>query len=292
MNFGRLMTAMVTPFNQSLEIDYDMTKNLVNHLISTGTDTIIVAGTTGESPTLSKEEKLELFKNVLNFADGRAKVIAGTGSNDTQATIELTKRAEEIGVDGVMLVAPYYNKPSQEGLLLHFKIIAAATKLPVMIYNVPSRTSINIEANTMIELAKIPNIFAVKEASGNLSQMAEIIKSTSEDFYLYSGDDKLTLPVLSIGGHGIVSVASHVVGKEINELIDFYLQGKVKEAASLHLNLLKLFEGIFITSNPAPIKFLLNNSGTEVGGVRLPLIKLNEDESKYLLNIYRNVMTN
>ncbi len=286
MDFGRVMTAMVTPFNSNLEIDYDKTRNLVNHLVATGTDTIVVAGTTGESPTLNKEEKLQLFEKVMVYADGRAKVIAGTGSNDTRGTIELTKKTEEIGVDGVMLVAPYYNKPTQEGLYQHFRAVANETRLPVMIYNVPSRTSVNIEAQTIIRLSETENVFAVKEASGNLSQMAEIIKNTSDDFYLYSGDDKLTLPVLAIGGYGIVSVASHIVGKEINELVKLYLQGSVKEAAELHLNLLKLFEGIFITSNPAPIKDLLNNLGIDVGSVRLPLISLNEDESKQLLNIY------
>lgn len=287
MDFGRLMTAMVTPFNSNLEIDYDKTKNIVNHLIATGTDTLIVSGTTGESPTLTKEEKIKLFEQVVIYADGRAKVIAGTGSNDTRGTIELTKKAEELGVDGVMLVAPYYNKPTQEGLYQHFKAVANETKLPVMIYNVPSRTSVNIEAKTIIRLAETTNIFAVKEASGNLSQMAEIIINTPDDFYLYSGDDKLTLPVLSIGGFGIVSVASHVLGNEINELMNLYLQGKTKEAATLHLKLLKLFESIFITSNPAPIKDLLNNLGIDVGSVRLPLISLNEEESKYLLNVYK-----
>lgn len=289
MDFGRLMTAMVTPFNPGLEIDYDKTKKLVNHLIATGTDTIIVAGTTGESPTLSKEEKIKLFEYVVTYVDGRAKVIAGTGSNDTRGTIELTKKAEETGVDGVMLVAPYYNKPTQEGLYQHFKTVANETELPVMIYNVPGRTSVNIEASTIIRLSELENIFAVKEASGNLSQMAEIIKNTSDGFYLYSGDDKLTLPVLSIGGYGIVSVASHVIGKEIKELINLYLQGNVKEAAVLHLNLLKLFEGIFITSNPAPIKDLLNNLGIDVGSVRLPLIRLDEEESKQVLNIYNGI---
>jgi len=289
LNFGRLMTAMVTPFNSNLEIDFDKTKNLVNHLIATGTDTIVVAGTTGESPTLTKEEKINLFEQVLVYADGRAKVIAGTGSNDTRSTIELTKNAEEIGVDGVMIVAPYYNKPIQEGLYQHFKAVANETKLPIMIYNVPGRTSVNIEANTIVRLAEIENIFAVKEASGNLSQMAEIIKNTADDFYLYSGDDKLTLPVLAIGGHGIVSVASHVVGNEINQLMKLYLQGSIKEAATLHLNLLKLFEGIFVTSNPAPIKDLLNNLGIDVGSVRLPLIELNIEESKQLLSIYKAI---
>lgn len=287
MNFGRLITAMVTPFNQELEVDYEKTKALVNHLIETGTETIVVAGTTGESPTLSEAEKLELFKKVLEFTGGRAKVIAGTGSNDTKASIELTKAAEEIGVHGVMLVAPYYNKPTQEGLFCHFKAIANETNLPIMIYNVPSRTGINIQAKTIIELAKLDNVVAVKEASGDLSQMAEIIKNTPDDFILYSGDDKLTIPVMSIGGYGIVSVASHVVGNEMKEMINNFINGKVKEAASLHLQLAHLFDGIFVTSNPSPIKDLLNKLDIEVGTVRLPLVNLTDDQSSTLLKIYK-----
>lgn len=289
MDFGRLMTAMVTPFNENLEVDFDLTKKLVDHLIETGTDTIVVAGTTGESPTLSKEEKYQLFEKVLEFTSGRAKVIAGTGTNDTKSSIEITKKAEEIGVDGVMLVAPYYNKPSQEGLYKHFSTIANNTKLPIMIYNIPGRTGINILPKTIIELSKIGNIFAVKEASGDITQMGEIIKKTDKDFLLYSGDDKLTIPVLSIGGYGIVSVASHVVGNQMKEMIQYYSSGKTNEAASIHLQLLELFEGIFITANPAPIKYLLNNIGVNVGDVRLPLVGLTGDQANYLKNVYEMV---
>ena len=290
MAFGRLATAMVTPFDANLEIDFEQTKKLVNHLIKTGTDSIVVAGTTGESPTLSKNEKIKLFKKVSEFTNGRAKVIAGTGTNDTKSSIELTKKAEEAGVDGIMLVAPYYNKPSQEGLYRHFKEIAAATNLPVMIYNIPSRTGINISAKTMTELSKIENIVAVKEASGDLTQMAEIIKNTEEDFYLYSGDDKFTLPVMAIGGYGVVSVASHVIGKQIKAMIESFSDGNVNEASKLHLKMLNLFEGIFITSNPAPIKDLLNQLDINVGSVRLPLIDLNEEQADYLQEIYQKVI--
>jgi len=281
------MTAMVTPFNEKLEIDYDKTRELVHHLIASGTDTIVVAGTTGESPTLTKAEKLLLFEKVLEFAGGKAKIIAGTGSNDTKATIELTLKAEQIGVDGIMIVAPYYNKPSQEGIIAHFEAIANQTKLPIMIYNIPGRTGINIQPKTLAELAKIDNIFAVKEASGDLTQIAEIIRTTPDDFYVYSGDDKLTLPVLSIGGYGIVSVASHVLGKQMNSMIDNYIAGNVQLAAQQHLDLLPIFEALFITSNPVPVKELLNYIGIKVGDVRLPLVKATHEQVKILQQIYQ-----
>ncbi|OEG00493.1 4-hydroxy-tetrahydrodipicolinate synthase [Vulcanibacillus modesticaldus] len=290
LDFGRLVTAMVTPFNQDQEIDLKETKKLVDHLIATGTEAIVVAGTTGESPTLTKDEKLLLFEKVLEFANGRAKVIAGTGTNNTKTSIELTKAAEQIGVDGVMLVAPYYNKPSQEGLYNHFKAIAAETKLPIMIYNIPGRTGVNIQAKTLIELSKIDNIVSVKEASGDLTQMGEIIKNTADDFYLYSGDDKLTLPVLSIGGYGIVSVASHLVGDQMKDMINSYLKGNNSLAASIHLDLLEFFEAIFVAPNPAPIKYLLNNNGFNVGSVRLPLVTVTDEQSNYLNQVYQKIM--
>ncbi|WP_279388091.1 4-hydroxy-tetrahydrodipicolinate synthase [Tepidibacillus fermentans] len=290
LDFGRLITAMVTPFNKKMEVDFVRTKQLVEHLIQTGTETIVVAGTTGESPTLSTEEKLQLFEKVLDFTQGRAKVIAGTGSNDTRSSITLTKKAEAIGVDGVMIVAPYYNKPSQDGIYQHFKAIAAETQLPIMIYNIPGRTGINIQTDTIVKLSQIENIVAVKEASGDLSQMSEILAKTSENFYLYSGDDKLTLPVLSIGGHGVVSVASHVVGNQMKEMIDAYFTGDVKKAASYHQKLLPLFEGIFITSNPVPIKELLNEIGIQVGSVRLPLVPAKKEQSEIVRSIYHNII--
>lgn len=289
MDFGRLITAMVTPFNDEMKVDEQKTKVLVNHLIETGSDAIVVAGTTGESPTLSKDEKLSLFAKVLEYADGRVKVIAGTGSNDTQSSVELTRKAESIGVDGIMLVAPYYNKPSQEGLYRHFKSIAEETSLPIMVYNVPGRTGINIQAKTTVRLSQIENIVAVKEASGDLTQMGEIIRDTPDDFYLYSGDDKFTLPVMAIGGHGIVSVASHVIGKQIKEMIDHYINGNMKQAAAYHLELLQISESIFITSNPAPIKFLTNHIGIDVGSIRLPLVEVTEEESEILKRVYHQI---
>lgn len=210
IQFGNVVTAMVTPFDRKGNLDLPKTTELVNYLLDHGTDALVVAGTTGESPTLTTEEKLALFRHVVAVVNGRVPVIAGTGTNNTRASIELTKRAEEAGVDAVMLVSPYYNKPNQEGLYQHFKAIAESTSLPVMLYNVPGRTAVSLAPETVIRLAEIPNIVAVKEASGNLDAMAEIIERTPDDFLLYSGDDSLTLPVLAIGGRrGLGRFAHH-----------------------------------------------------------------------------------
>lgn len=288
MGFGRLMTAMVTPFNEELEIDYGVVANLVDHLIATGTETIVVSGTTGESPTLSDAEKLDLFAAVVRQAKSRAKVIAGTGSNNTEKTVEFTKQAAQTGVDGIMLVTPYYNKPSQEGLYQHFKRVATAVNLPIMVYNIPSRAGINVTAETIIRLSKIENIFAVKEASGDIVQISQIIKNTADDFYLYSGDDKFNLPVLAVGGYGYVSVASHVVGRELTEMTNYYLNGEIDRAADLHLKLIDLFDGIFVTSNPSPIKELLTQIDIQVGGVRPPLMPVTADQAEFLKTIFNN----
>lgn len=280
MDFGRLVTAMVTPFDDQLEIDWPTVDRVVDHLIATGTEAIVVAGTTGESPTLTKEEKLELFLRVKERAKGKALVIAGTGGNNTKESILLTKKAEEAGVDGIMLVVPYYNKPSQEGLYRHFRAIAEETSLPIMLYNIPGRSGINMNESTVIRLSRIPNIKAVKEASGNLSQIAKIIEGTPEDFLLYSGDDSMLLPILSIGGHGVVSVASHIVGLEIRRMMDAFFAGDVEEAARLHRKNLKIFEGLFFTSSPAPVKAALEIIGIPVGGLRLPLVPLTDEEKE------------
>ncbi|MFJ5761850.1 4-hydroxy-tetrahydrodipicolinate synthase [Neobacillus sp. NPDC093182] len=287
VHFGRVSTAMVTPFDKKGHIDFSKTTQLVNYLIDNGTDSLVVAGTTGESPTLSKEEKLALFDHVVKAAAKRIPVIAGTGSNNTYASVELTKRAEQLGVDGIMLVAPYYNKPNQEGLYQHFKTIAEATALPVMVYNIPSRASVNIHPETIIRLSKIPNIVAVKEASGDLNAMTKIIANTDRDFDLYSGDDAIAIPVLSIGGAGIVSVASHVIGKEMQQMVKSFLDGDHEQAAKLHQKLLPIMQGLFAAPSPAPVKTALQIKGLDVGSVRLPLVPLTEQEraalSKLLL---------
>jgi 4-hydroxy-tetrahydrodipicolinate synthase len=290
MSFGRLLTAMVTPFDASGQLDRSKIKGLVDHLINTGTEGLVVAGTTGESPTLSHAEKLELFSLVLDAAEGRVPVIAGTGSNDTHASIELTKEAETVGVDGIMLVSPYYSKPSQEGLYRHFEAIATAVHLPVMLYNVPGRTMVNMAADTVVKLAQIDNVTCVKEASGNLDQMAEIIERTPDDFILYSGDDGLTLPALAIGGHGVVSVAAHVVGNQMTALIEKFLDGQLSEAAQIHRSLLPLVRALFANPSPVPVKTLLNQIGVEVGGVRLPMVPLDDEASLQLKRVYERLV--
>jgi 4-hydroxy-tetrahydrodipicolinate synthase len=286
VNFGRLSTAMVTPFDHKGHIDFAKTTQLVNHLIDNGSDSLVVAGTTGESPTLSKEEKIALFQHVVKVVDKRVPVIAGTGSNNTYATIELTKKAEQLGVDAIMIVAPYYNKPSQEGLFQHFKAAAEATSLPVMVYNIPGRSVVNILPETVIALAQIPNIVAVKEASGDLNAMTKIIANTPEEFLLYSGDDGLTLPILSIGGAGIVSVASHVIGNEMQAMIEAFFSGRNAEAAKLHQRLLPLMQGLFAAPSPAPVKTALQLKGLDVGSVRLPLVPLTEPERSAVAKLF------
>lgn len=281
-HFGRLVTAMVTPFDDQLQIDYDKTERLIDHLLATGTETLVVSGTTGESPTLSSTEKLQLFRHVVAYSKGRCKVVAGTGSNNTASSIDFTQAAAETGVDAVMLVTPYYSRPSQEGLYQHFKAVAESTKLPVMLYNVPGRTAVNMTAETTLRLAQLPNVVCVKEASGNLSQMAQIIENAPADFELYSGDDSLTLPILSIGGVGIVSVASHVIGQEMQEMMEAFFGGNLAKAASLHRKLLPVFEGLFAYPSPGPTKAALEKLGIEVGGVRLPLVALNDEELAFV----------
>jgi len=285
MNFGQILTAMVTPFDQNDEIDFNATKNLINYLIDNGTDGLVVAGTTGESPTLTTEEKVELFKFVVEVVNGRVPVIAGTGSNNTRASISLTKLAEKTGVDGIMLVAPYYNKPSQEGLYQHFRAIAESTSLPVMLYNIPGRSVVNMSVETVVRLAQIPNIVSIKDASGNLDAMTEIISQTPRDFSLYSGDDGLTLPVLSIGGTGVISVASHIIGNEMQMMIENFKNGKLQEAALAHRNLLPIIKALFAAPSPSPVKAALNLAGIPVGGVRLPMVPLNDEEQNALQEV-------
>ncbi|MGD6803076.1 4-hydroxy-tetrahydrodipicolinate synthase [Rossellomorea vietnamensis] len=282
MHFGRVSTAMVTPFDNKGNIDFPKTTLLVNYLIENGSDSLVVGGTTGESPTLSQEEKLALFRHVVKAVNGRVPVVAGTGSNNTYASVEFTKKAVETGIDAIMVVVPYYNKPSQEGMYQHFKTIAEATELPVMLYNVPGRAVAKIAPETVIRLSEISNITAVKEASGDLDAMTEIIANTPDDFLLYSGDDGLTLPILSIGGTGVVSVASHVIGNEMQEMIKVFLEGSVREASKLHGRLLPVMNGLFAAPSPAPVKTALQFRGMDVGSVRLPLIPLTEEERTQL----------
>ncbi|SFA73321.1 MULTISPECIES: 4-hydroxy-tetrahydrodipicolinate synthase [unclassified Bacillus (in: firmicutes)] len=286
VHFGRVSTAMVTPFDKNGHLDLVKTTQLINHLIDNGTDSLVIAGTTGESPTLSKEEKLALFAHVVKVVNKRIPVIAGTGSNNTYESIEMTKKAEQLGVDAVMIVAPYYNKPNQEGLYQHFKAVAESTSLPVMVYNVPGRAVANISPETVVRLSKLPNVVAVKEASGDINAMTQIIANTDDDFLLYSGDDGLTLPVLAVGGHGIVSVASHVIGKEMQEMIGYFLEGDNRKAAKLHQELLPVMLGLFAAPSPVPVKTALQLKGLDVGPVRLPLVPLTEQERLSLSSLF------
>lgn len=285
MNFGKILTAMVTPFDALGEIDWNATENLVNYLLANGTDGLVVSGTTGESPTLTEQEKVELFKFVVQVVDGRVPVIAGTGSYNTKASIELTKQAENAGVDGIMLVTPYYNKPSQEGMYQHFKAIAECTTLPIVLYNIPGRSVVNLAVETVVRLSEIKNVVAIKEASGCLDQIAEIIEKTPEDFTVYTGDDGLTLPVLSIGGTGVISVASHIIGNEMQAMIEKFQNGNLPGAAKDHRNLLPIMKVLFATPNPTSVKAALNLNGIPVGGVRLPMIPLNDQELQTLKNV-------
>ncbi|WP_188454337.1 4-hydroxy-tetrahydrodipicolinate synthase [Virgibacillus oceani] len=278
MNFGNVLTAMVTPFDDQGNIDYKQTEILIEYLLNNGTEGLVVAGTTGESPALTTEEKISLFKHVVKVVNKRVPVIAGTGTNNTVSTITLTKEAEKCGVDAIMLVTPYYNKPNQRGLYEHFAAIAKETTLPIMLYNIPGRSAVKMCAETIINLSKIHNMVAVKEASGDLDQVAEIIQKTSSNFTVYSGDDGMTLPMLSIGAAGIVSVASHIIGKEMQEMVQAFWAGDVKEAAALHRRLLPVMKGLFKFPSPAPVKAALHIKGIATGGLRLPLVALTKDE--------------
>jgi len=285
---GRLLTAMVTPFDARGEVDYQQAKKLALSLLDSGSDGVVVSGTTGESPTLSREEKLRLFAEVKSAIADRGAVVAGTGNYNTRESQELTKEAEKIGVDACLLVVPYYNRPTQQGLWEHFKAIAQSTTLPCIIYNVPSRTVTNLAADTVIRLNQIDNIVGVKEASGNLGQIAEIIQGTREDFLVYSGNDSDTFPILALGGYGVVSVASHLVGIQIKDMMEKFLNGKHQEAARIHRYLLPLVNALFIVSNPAPVKWALNYAGFSVGKPRLPLVEPDEKSADLIKATLKN----
>jgi 4-hydroxy-tetrahydrodipicolinate synthase len=293
MDFGRLVTAMVTPFDEDLQVNWLQVEVLINYLIEIQkSDSIVICGTTGESPTLTEEEKVRLFELSVKVANGRCKIIAGTGSYATASTIYATQEAEKLGVDGVLIVAPYYNRPSQDGLYEHFKAIAEATKLPIMLYNVPHRTGISIAYETTARLAQIPNIVASKEAHADLDHITQILLRVPEHFKVYSGDDSLTLPVMAIGGYGIVSVASHIIGIEMKQMVAYFLQGENAKAAQLHAQLFPVFKGIFRLPSPAPIKHALSIKGLKVGGVRLPLVDVTAEEELFLKSLMDTLESN
>lgn len=278
MNFGTIITAMVTPFNDDLSVNYGAAAELAKYLVENGSDGLVVTGTTGESSTLTMDESAELYRVVMEAVGSRAAVIAGSGSNSTAEAIHLTASAQKAGVHASLQVAPYYNKPSQEGFYRHFKAVAESTDLPLILYNIPGRTSKNVDADTIIKLSEIGNIIGVKEASGDLEQVSRIIRDTAGDFLVFSGDDFLTLPILSLGGDGVISVASHIAGNEMKTMADAYRSGDVAAAAALHYRLMDLFKVLFITANPVPVKAALNMTGVAAGGVRLPLVEATPEE--------------
>ena len=287
---ARVLTAMVTPFAEDLSVDYPKARALARRLVQGGSDGLVVSGTTGESPTLSREEKLKLFEVVLDEVGDEAVVFAGTGTNDTRASIEMTRDGERLGVHGAMLVTPYYNKPPQAGLYRHFAQIAESTGLPLLVYNVPGRTSVNLAADTMARLARdFDNIVAVKEASGVLEQVAEIRSKAPDGFVIYSGDDNMTIPIMSVGGDGIVSVASHVAGLAMQEMIAAFVAGDTARAGALHRRLLPLFKVIFVTTNPIPIKAALALAGFDAGPLRPPLVEAAEAERAQIRKVMESL---
>ena len=286
-DFGRVLTAMITPFDKDGALDLAGAERIARLLVDNGNDGVVVAGTTGESPTLSHDEKLELF-GAVRGALPDAVVIAGTGSNDTRASIELSREAEKLGVDAVMAVVPYYNKPPQKSLYAHFSAIAAAIDGPLMMYNVPTRTIANLNAETAVRLSEIDNIVAIKEASPDLSQCAAICAGSARGFRIYSGEDSLTLSMLAVGAYGVVSVAGHFAGRGIKTMIEAHDIGDVTRAAHLQHELLPIFKEVFCTASPVPVKALFRALGLEVGGTRLPLV-MDEITSAQVENLQRIV---
>ncbi|MDB9519737.1 4-hydroxy-tetrahydrodipicolinate synthase [Roseofilum reptotaenium CS-1145] len=292
-SFGRVITAMIAPFSADGSVNYEVAEELAIHLIKNGSDSLVICGTTGESPTLTWEEQHQLFQVVKQAVAGRAKVIAGTGSNSTSEAISATQKAMKLGLDGSLQVVPYYNKPPAEGLYQHFKAIAkACPDISLLLYNIPGRTGQNMPPETVARLAEIPNIVGIKEASGKLDQVSLIRQLVPPEFDIYSGDDSLTLPMLSVGGQGVVSVASHLVGKELQEMIQCFEMGKTQQATAIHLKLFPLFKALFLTTNPIPIKAALALQGWPVNQLRLPLVETPDSIQAELKNVLNQLGLN
>ena len=276
--FGAVVTAMVTPFREDHSLDLDGAQELARHLLDHGSDTLVVAGSTGESPTLTHKEKLELFRAIIETAKGNGKVLCGTGTYSTAETIELSRQAEGAGADGLLLVTPYYNKPPQRGLLEHFTQVAAAVSIPIVAYNIPGRTGIRIEHGTLLEMAKVSNIIGVKDSTGDFQAISRLISEAPADFEVYSGDDWATFGYMCLGAVGVVSVASHLVGERIRQLTDLVAAGDVPAARKVHEELSPLFNTLFITTNPIPVKTALDILGLPAGPPRLPLVPATAEE--------------
>jgi 4-hydroxy-tetrahydrodipicolinate synthase len=283
--FGAVITAMVTPFHDDYTLDLDGAQALARHLLDNGSDGLVVTGSTGEAPTLRHREKLDLYRAVVEVAKGRGTVIAGTGTYDTEETIELTREAEEAGVDAALVVTPYYSRPPQRGLIAHFTKVADSTGLPVLLYNIPSRTATLIEADTLLRLAEVENIVGVKDATADFQTASRIIAEAPEGFEVYSGDDWATFPFVCLGGVGVVSVAAHLVGDRMSEMIRLCNSGDVSAAWKIHSSLLPLYKALFVTSNPIPVKAALEISGRPAGPPRLPLVPATPEERELLTRV-------
>jgi 4-hydroxy-tetrahydrodipicolinate synthase len=282
--FGRLLTAMVTPFDAAGEVDYKQAQRLARALLDSGSDGVVVAGTTGEAPTLTHNEKLDLFRAVKEAVGNDGHVLAGTSTYNTRESVETSREAEAIGVDGLLLTVPYYNRPTQEGLYRHFQAIAAAVNIPCVLYNIPGRTGVNMLPETIVRASAIPNIIGVKEASGSLDAMARIVEDAGPEFYVWSGDDSVTLPLLAVGGYGVICTCSNLFGRKMRGIIDSFVAGRTAEASSTHRRLLPLMSALMtVATNPIPIKHAMNRSGFNVGGLRLPLYDLDEAASARLM---------
>jgi len=289
---GEVITAMVTPMTEKREIDYNAAEILAKHLINTGSDAVLVAGTTGESPTLTHEEEIELLSTVRRAVANKAKVIMGTGSNSTETAVRMTKLAKKEDVDAVLSVVPYYNKPSQRGMIEHFSAVAEASDLPVILYNIPSRTGVNMLPETAAYLAeKYKNIVALKQSSGDMDLISELKIQCPEDFAIYSGDDSLTLPMLSIGVHGVISVASHLFGAEIKSMIKNFKAGELIAARNMHKTLFPVFKKLFMAPNPVPVKSALAHNYLINDYVRRPLVELDENQMAELFEVLDSVKT-
>ncbi len=276
--FGAVVTAMVTPFKGDHALDVDAARSLAEHLYEHGTESLVLAGSTGESPTLTHREKLELFETVIDVARGKGKVLCGTGTYSTAETLELSREAEQLGADGLLLVTPYYNKPPQRGLLEHFTQVAEAVSIPVVAYNIPGRTGIRIEHDTLLQMADVPNIVGVKDSTGDFRSISNLISEAPPDFEVYSGDDWATFGYMCLGAVGVISVAAHLVGGRIKQMCDLIASGDIPAARKIHEELTPLFNALFITSNPIPVKTALEMAGHPVGPPRLPLVPATADE--------------
>jgi 4-hydroxy-tetrahydrodipicolinate synthase len=276
--FGSVITAMVTPFRQDHAVDLDRAQELATYLVDNGSDAVVVAGSTGESPTLTQREKSELFRAVGEAIRDRGKLICGTGTYSTAETLELTQAAEDAGADGLLVVTPYYNRPPQRGLVAHFEHIADATELPIIAYNIPSRTATRIEHETLLKIAAKPNIVAVKDSTGDFQGISKLITEAPEGFEVYSGDDWATFGYMCLGAVGVVSVASHLVGPQMRQMIELIETGDVPAARKIHESLSPLFNALFVTSNPIPVKAALEMVGRPCGEARLPLVPATSEE--------------